>query len=62
MIREVSFGERGHHMHSQYLLPKICVLSREGPLREGPLYRENTIQCQLPRYDTYKTASIQPTL
>ena len=28
LIREVSFGEREHHMHSQYLLPRICVLSR----------------------------------
>ena len=26
LIREVSFGEREHHMHSQYLLPKICVV------------------------------------
>ncbi len=47
LITEVSFGEREHHMDSQYLLPKICVLkfiggggevlSRECPLREGPL-------------------------
>ncbi len=43
LIREVSFGKREHHMHSQYLLPRICVLSRvvsslESPLRKGPLY------------------------
>ena len=29
LIREVSFGEREHYIHSQYLLPRICVLSRE---------------------------------
>ncbi len=28
LIREVSFGDREHHMHSQYLLPRICVLYR----------------------------------
>ena len=28
LIREVSFGEREHHMHFQYLLPRICVLYR----------------------------------
>ena len=27
-IRQVSFGERDHHMPSQYLLPKMCVLYR----------------------------------
>ena len=42
LIREASFGEREHHMHSQYLLPKICLLqrgalSRECPVRERPL-------------------------
>ncbi len=26
LIREVFFGEREHHMHSQYFLPNICVL------------------------------------
>ena len=26
LIREVSFGEREHYMHSQYLLPGICVI------------------------------------
>ncbi len=44
LIREVSFAEREHHMHSQYLLSKICVLYRgvsflKCPLREGPLYK-----------------------
>ncbi len=28
LTREVSFGERQHHMQSQYLLPRNCVLSR----------------------------------
>ncbi len=28
LIREVSFGEREHYVHSQYLLPEICVLYR----------------------------------
>ncbi len=28
LLREVSFGEREHHMHSWYLLPRICILSR----------------------------------
>ncbi len=28
LIREVSFGRRGHNMHSKYLLPKNCVLCR----------------------------------
>ncbi len=45
LIREVSFAEREHRMHSQYLLPRICVLSsmsrgvpsRECALREGIL-------------------------
>ncbi len=44
LIREVSFGEREHHMHSQSLLPTICILSTgvsslesARPLREGPL-------------------------
>ncbi len=39
IIREVSFSESEHHMHSQYLLSKmyvlytgVCVLSRECPL------------------------------
>ncbi len=28
LIREVSFGDREHHMYSQHLLPINCVLSR----------------------------------
>ncbi len=27
-MREVTFGEREQYMHSQYLLPRIGVLSR----------------------------------
>ena len=43
LIREVSAGDREHHMDSQYFLPRICVLFRgvsslESILREGPLY------------------------
>ncbi len=41
----LSFGDREHHMHSQYLLPNIGALSRgvcslgtQCPIREGPLY------------------------
>ncbi len=30
LIREVSFGEREHQRHSQYLLPRIGVLSTDG--------------------------------
>ncbi len=26
LIREVSFGEREHHMHAQYWLPGVCIL------------------------------------
>ncbi len=43
LIREVSFREREHYMHSQYF-KRICVLStwgvlsRECPLGEAPLY------------------------
>ena len=29
LIRVVSFVEREHHMHSKYLLPKVCVFYRE---------------------------------
>ncbi len=41
VIIEVCFGERDHHMHSQYSFPRMCpfwigVLSRES-FREGPL-------------------------
>ncbi len=28
LIRDVSFGEREHHMHSWYLLPRNFVLHR----------------------------------
>ncbi len=28
LIRKVSFGGREHHMHSLYLLLRMCVLSR----------------------------------
>ncbi len=37
LIGEVSFGDREHHMHSQYLLPRIwqCVLSRGVSCLEG---------------------------
>ena len=44
LIREVSLAAREHHMHSRHLLAKnLCpfqrgVLTRECPLREGPLY------------------------
>ncbi len=44
-IREVFFGDREYYMHPQHFLPRICVLStggvlsRECPLREGPLHR-----------------------
>ncbi len=38
LFREVSFGEREHHMHSQNLLPKIVSIIEGCPLREGPLY------------------------
>ena len=34
---EVSFGEREHHMHSQYLLPKICTLYRGVSFLESAL-------------------------
>ncbi len=27
-FREGSFGERENYMHSLYLLPKLCILSR----------------------------------
>ncbi len=51
LIREVCFGERENHMHSQYLLPKICVLYRGVPfleclLREGPLYTSYFLHCR----------------
>ncbi len=37
LIREVSFGGREHYMHSQYLLPRICVLCRGVPYPESVL-------------------------
>ncbi len=45
LIREVSFGKREYYIHSWYLLPRICGLSRRGdlysecPLKERLLYR-----------------------
>ncbi len=38
LIRNVSCAEMEHHMHSQYLLERICVL------REGPLYMVSAVQ------------------
>ncbi len=38
LIREVCFGWRGQYVHSWYMLPRICVLSRGLFFREGPLY------------------------
>ena len=37
LIREVSFGEREHHMHVRYLLPRFCVLSRGVSSQESVL-------------------------
>ena len=51
-------------MNSQYFLPKICVLSRECPLREGPLHICNlTGTCadkpfKKPPLATYETETI----
>ncbi len=43
LTREVSFGEREHYIHSWYLLPRICVFSRECPLSDGPLYQRLSV-------------------
>ncbi len=43
LIREVSFGEREHLMHSRYLLPRSSVSFLRGVLsRECPLSRSTT--------------------
>ncbi len=44
LFKQVSFGEREHHMYSCHLLPRNCILSRECPLRERPLH---TVRCGL---------------
>ena len=49
LIREVSFDKREQYIYSQYLWPKNWrpfqrgVLSREHPLREGPLYSDSPV-------------------
>ncbi len=41
LIREVPFGEREYYIHSWYLLPRICVLSREMFSLESVLYERH---------------------
>ncbi len=43
LIWEVSFGWREHHMHSQYLLPKICVPYRGMSFLETVFKRGTTV-------------------
>ncbi len=43
VIREVAFGEREHHMHSQHLLPGMCVPSRGVSSLEVSFKRETTV-------------------
>ncbi len=43
LIRESPFGEREHHRHSQYLVPRICVLSRGVVLRRICALRGTTV-------------------
>ncbi len=45
LIRVVSFGERQHHMHSQYLLPKICVFSGRVSSLESILWERAYCTC-----------------
>ncbi len=37
LIKEVSFGEREHYIHLQYLLPEVCVLYRGASSLESVL-------------------------
>ncbi len=63
LIRDGSFGERHHHMHSHHLPPRIGVLSRGlsslmCPLR-GPLYPKAKIPLRKGNIEMYHLCDIQ---